>query len=60
MPARKITIVARGDTEKALDEAIEEAMIRIEAGNLSGMDFNAESSFYFNSTDDVPPEEMPR
>jgi hypothetical protein len=35
-------------------------MIRIEAGNLSGMDFNAESSFYFNSTDDVPPEEMPR
>lgn len=59
MQVKKIVIVARGSEEGALEMAIEEALRRIEAGNLSGGDRNESSGFYFEVTDQVPDNELP-
>lgn len=56
---KKITIVARGDTEGALDAAIEEAERLIREGYVSGADSNDEGGYYFAATDDVAPGDIP-
>jgi hypothetical protein len=56
---KKIVIVARGSEEGAVDMAVEEAMRRIEAGNLSGGDRNESGAFYFDVTENVPAAELP-
>lgn len=56
---KKIVIVARGSEEGAVEMAVEEAMRRIEAGNLSGGDRNESGAFYFDVTEDVPAAEVP-
>ena len=57
--ARKFTIVVAGETDTDVDQAMEEAMRLIKAGNLAGSDQNAKASFYFDSTSDVAQAEMP-
>ena len=59
MCAKKITIVASGGTEDALDDAITEAVRKIQEGCASGADRNDEGGYYFYSSDEVKPEEMP-
>ncbi|MCK9985382.1 MAG: hypothetical protein AzoDbin1_01854 [Azoarcus sp.] len=56
---KKIVIVVRTSEEGADDMAIDEAMRRIKAGNLSGSDRNESSAFYFDVTDQVPDNELP-
>lgn len=60
MKHKKITIVAKGKTEDALDLAIEEAMSRIHAGCTSGADQTDDGSFYFEASDNVPRKEQSR
>lgn len=58
--ARRYTLTVCGRTEDDLAEAITEACRRIDDGNLCGMDSNSTSAFHFNSTDEVPDNELPR
>ena len=55
----KFTIVARGDSEESLEEALHEAPRRVKSGNLSGVDQNDRGGFYFDSTTDVPAADQP-
>jgi len=57
---RKIVIVARGDTEEAMEQAIAEAYKRIRGGNLSGADKTDDGGFYFDVDTDVALENWPR
>lgn len=59
MIVRKITIVLRGDNESDVESAFEEAVKRVSAGCVSGTDRNECSAFYFETIDNVPPEEIP-
>lgn len=59
MIVKKIVIVVRGDTENDAEEALDTALARIVDGNVTGADRNDESGYYFNSTTDVPPNEVP-
>lgn len=51
---RKYTIVCRGRTKQDLDNALHEALKRIDGGHTSGGDRGERGSFYFELTDDVP------
>jgi hypothetical protein len=57
---RKYTLVVRGDTEEAFDEALEEATRLMNESYHAGHDTNESGAFYFGSTADVPQEERPR
>lgn len=59
MHVRKFTLVVRGKTESDLEDALQEALRRIQAGNLSGTDRNDDGGFYFDSTTNVPEAEQP-
>lgn len=59
MITRKITIVLRGETEAAVEEAFDEATDRLKNGCSSGKDSNDTSGFYFENTEDVPAGEIP-
>ncbi|MDG1580972.1 hypothetical protein [Pseudomonas sp. GOM6] len=52
---RTITISLTGQTESDVDDAFEEAITRLKAGNVSGSDQNKTSSFSFEN---VPTEEV--
>lgn len=60
MHVRKFNIVVRGDTEAAYEEALQEALKRVQGGNLSGGDSTDDGAFSFDSTSDVPEGEQPR
>lgn len=57
--ARKITLVVAGKDEAGMEDALAEATRLINQGNRSGVNSNDSSSFYFDSTDDVPEGELP-
>lgn len=57
--AQKIVLVVRGNSDSTMEKALEEALDRIRAGNLSGSDRNEESGFYFAVTNDVAENEIP-
>ena len=56
---RKITIVARGDTEHALEDALDEAMRQIKDGCSAGADRTDDGAYYFDATENVPDGEIP-
>ncbi|MHB1641377.1 MAG: hypothetical protein ACYCS8_01795 [Acidithiobacillus sp.] len=60
MITRKITIFIRGETEADVEDAFNEAVDRLNAGCAAGADSNSTSGFYFENSDDVPPNEVPR
>lgn len=60
MIVRKITIVVRGETEADVEDAFNEAVDRLNNGHVSGANSNDESGFYFENTDEVAPNEVPR
>ena len=57
--ARKFTLVVAGHDEAGMEEALAEALRRIKAGNLSGVDSNDTGAFYFEGSHDVPDGELP-
>lgn len=59
MHARKIVIVARGDTEADLENAINEAIRLVKQDYAEGGNSNETSGFYFNKEDNVPDGELP-
>lgn len=59
MYASKITIVARGETEEDLQDAIAEAVRRIRNGNTSGSDRGDAGGFYFTVSTDLLAGELP-
>ena len=54
MIAKKISIVVCGDTEDDVDDAFNEAIKRLKAGNTSGHDRGETSSFLFDTSDLLP------
>lgn len=60
MITRKITIFVRGETETDVEDAFDEAVDRLNAGCTTGVDSNNKSGFYFENTDKVAPDEVPR
>ena len=56
---RKFTVIARGDSEEAYEDALREALASIQAGNTSGANSNDEGGYYFNSTNIVHESELP-
>ena len=60
MIVRKITIVVRGETEADVEDAFNEAVDRLNNGYASGAASSDESGFYFENTDEVAPNEVPR
>ena len=48
---RKITIELEGEEESDLDDALDEAVTRIKAGNREGWDRNEDSNFRFQVTE---------
>jgi hypothetical protein len=56
---RKFTIVVRGDTESAYEEALSEATRLVNEGCLSGGNSSDAGGFYFDSTDEVPAGDVP-
>lgn len=61
MIKRTITITLTGNTESDVEDAFEEAVTQLKAGNVCGFDKNETSSFSFenNPTADVNPEVEP-
>jgi hypothetical protein len=59
MIVRKITIYLRGETEADVEDAFNEAVDRINAGCATGTDRDDTYGFYFENTDEVPPNEVP-
>lgn len=57
--ARRFSITVRGKTEDAYEDALAEAMRLISEGCVSGSDSNDTSGFYFSSTDNLAPCELP-
>lgn len=57
--ARKIVIVARGDTEADLNAAEAEAMSKVAQGYTSGGDRNDTGGYYFDVASEVPASELP-
>ena len=53
MIKRKIEISVWGETEAAVEDAFNEAVERLTAGNISGSDHNDESGFYFTNMDEL-------
>jgi hypothetical protein len=53
---QKIEIDIVGNTERDLEDALDEAIRRIKDGNVTGNDSNDTGSFYFSSETDGEPE----
>lgn len=60
MQHKKITIVVRGKTEAAIEAAQNEAIHRLQQGNVSGVDSTDDGGFYFDTTNEVPRGEQAR
>lgn len=60
MAKRMFTLVIDADSDSAYEDALSEATRLMNEGNFCGKNSNEEGAFYFESTENVPEEKMPR